>query len=68
MNKKPYQQPALRVVAINIRHQLLSGSPVNKVGGNAGLTGAGDDGTITGGSGPARSRSNSGWDGWDDEE
>ena len=65
MNKQAYQKPALRAVIINIRHQLLQASSVNSVGGNAGLTGAGDDGTITGGSGPARSRN---FSGWDDEE
>ena len=65
MNKQAYQKPALRAVIINIRHQLLQASRVNSVGGNAGLTGAGDDGTITGGSGPARSRN---FSGWDDEE
>ena len=64
MNKKAYQKPAMQAVTINIRHQLLNTS-VNNVAGNAGLTGAGDDGTITGGSGPARSRD---FSGWDDEE
>ena len=65
MNKKEYMKPQMQAVTINIRHQLLQASHLNSVGGNAGLTGAGDDGTITGGSGPARSRN---FSGWDDEE
>jgi len=58
MNKKEYQKPALQVVTIDIRHQLL----------NASLTGTTNNVNMTyggGGSGEARSRS---LDGWDDEE
>lgn len=35
--KKQYQQPDMEVVAINGASQLLDGSPLEKVEGNAGL-------------------------------
>lgn len=57
MNKKAYQKPAMQVVNINSRQQLLSSSPVTSVSGNAGFDYGG------GGSGRARSRGD-----WDDEE
>ena len=63
MNKKAYQKPALRAVTINIRHQLLSGSPVHNASTN--LTGSEAINYGGGGSGTARSRQHSIWD---DEE
>ncbi len=65
MNKKSYQKPAMQVVTINIRHQLLSGSPVHNASTN--LTGSDAINYGGGGSGPSRSRSFDDWD-EDDEE
>jgi len=59
MNKKAYQKPAMQVVKINIRHQLLSGSPVNRTTNNVNMSYGG------GGNGVSRSRD---FDDWDDEE
>lgn len=63
--KKTYEKPAMTVVTINMSHYILN---VSNLDGNAGLRGAGADGSITGGSGPARARSNggTGWDDWDE--
>jgi len=58
--KRVYQKPALRAVKIQQTHIICTS--LNNVTGNAGLNYGGS------GSGPARARSNSGWDGWDDEE
>ena len=60
MKKKPYQQPRLHTVNINIE-TLMQTASVNGVDGNAGLTLS-----KTGGSGPARGRESSDW--FDDEE
>ena len=61
MNKKEYMKPALQVVTINIRHQLL----------NTSLTGTTNNASLNyggGGSGPARSRSFDDWDEDDEDE
>lgn len=47
--KKQYQQPDMEVVAINGASQLLDGSPLEKVEGNADMKYGG------GGKGPAQS-------------
>ena len=62
MNKKHYQKPAMRVVRIQQKCQILSGSVTRVESGDTGITGGGP------GSGPARSRSNGGidWDDWDE--
>lgn len=63
MNKKAYQKPAMQVVKIQHKCNILSGSPVTGLGTN--LT---DDDAINyggGNSGTARSRS---FGDWDDEE
>ena len=57
--KKNYQKPAMQVVAISQQCNILTDS-VHTVGGNAGF-----NAKVSGGSGPARSRS---FDDWDDEE
>ncbi|MBQ8097137.1 MAG: hypothetical protein IJ533_00750 [Prevotella sp.] len=59
MKKNDYQKPEIRVVKIQHKQHLLSGS-VNSVDG--GDTGIGFGG---GGTGPAKARS---FGGWDDEE
>ena len=59
MNKRNYQQPAMQVRTINIRPQLLSGSPVRTVTGNV------FTGSPQAGHGEARGRS---LDSWEDEE
>ena len=60
MNKKEYQKPAMRIVRIQHKFQILAGSnPVSSV--NSGDTGIGYGG---GGSGPAHAR---GFGGWDDD-
>ena len=57
--KKNYMKPALRVVRIQQKYQILSGSVTSVQGGDTGITGGGP------GSGPARARSFD-WDDWDD--
>ncbi len=59
--KKNYMKPALRVVRIQQKYQILSGSVTSVQGGDTGITGGGP------GSGPARARSYGGID-WDDWE
>ena len=59
--KKNYMKPALRVVRIQQKCQILSGSITDV---NSGDTGIGYDGP---GSGPARARQHGGID-WDDWE
>ena len=65
--KKNYMKPALRVVRIQQKCQILSGSVTSVESGD---TGIGDTGITGGGpgSGPARARSNGGidWDDWDE--
>ena len=58
--KRNYQSPVLRVVVLQHNRQLLAGSSVTSVN-------AGDTGIIYGGggSGPARSREDDGYD-WDE--
>ena len=59
MNRKAYRKPAMQVVNLKTRQQLLAVSDIN---GNAGLNYGG------GGSGSARSRGFGGWDDdWDEE-
>ena len=58
--KKNYVIPAMQIVRINIRHQLLSGSEVSKAAGNVF-----NQETITGGNGQGRSRAFSDFD-WDE--
>ena len=58
MNKE-YMKPAMRVVKLQHQCHILSGSPVNSIGGNAELDYGG------GGSGSARARSHGVWN---DEE
>ena len=55
--KKNYMKPALRVVRIQQKCQILSGSVTSVESGDTGI-----------GSGPARARSNGGidWDDWDE--
>ena len=57
--KKNYMKPALRVVRIQQKCQILSGSVTSVEGGDTGITGGGP------GSGPARARSFD-WDDWDE--
>ena len=59
--KKNYMKPALRVVRIQQKYQILSGSVTSVQSGDTGITGGGP------GSGPARARSYGGID-WDDWE
>ena len=59
--KKNYMKPALRVVRLQQKYQILSGSVTSVQGGDTGITGGGP------GSGPARARSYGGID-WDDWE
>ena len=61
MIKKDYQKPTMKVVLLQHRTMLLSGSITDV---NSGDTGIGFGGE---GSGPARARSNGGID-WDDWE
>ena len=56
--KRVYMKPDTQAVHINICNQLLSGSPVNSIGGNV------FDGTPEGGSGVARGRQG----GWDEDD
>ena len=60
--KKNYSKPAMRVVRIQQKCQILSGSVTSVESGDTGITGGGP------GSGPARARSNGGidWDDWDE--
>ena len=60
--KKNYMKPALRVVRIQQKCQILSGSVTSVESGDTGIAGGGP------GSGPARARSNGGidWDDWDE--
>ncbi|MCR4921839.1 MAG: hypothetical protein K5945_09085 [Bacteroidaceae bacterium] len=60
--KKTYQQPSLQVVKIQHTQLLCTSDPVQSVSGNSGLTGAGANGEIIGGSGPSRVRGRSVWD------
>jgi len=63
MMKRDYLKPAMRVVFLSARVQLLTGSPVNRNSNNVGL-----NEEIKAGSGTARSRSFDGWDNdWDEE-
>ena len=57
--KKNYMKPALRVVRIQQKCQILSGSVTSVESGDTGITGGGP------GSGPARARSID-WDDWDE--
>ena len=61
MNKKEYMKPALRVVSIKVRHQLLAGSQVNHVSGTFGYGGGSSHNTGN----IVRSREDS-RDDWDD--
>ena len=59
MNKKVYNKPEMKIVLLQHKCQILSGSPVTGINGNANLRyGQGNSGT-------ARSRSS---EDWDDEE
>ena len=62
--KKNYMKPALRVVRIQQKCQILSGSVTSVQSGDTGI------GYVGPGSYPARARSNGGidWDDWDDWE
>ena len=61
--KRDYVKPAMKMALMNTTAQLLSGSTVKNVSGNANLIYGG------GGSGPARARSNNVWeDSWEEEE
>jgi len=63
MKKQTYQKPALWVVRIQQKCQILSGSVTSVQGGDTGITGGGP------GSGPARARQFNGgidWDDWDE--
>ena len=60
MEKKQYSSPAMRVVKIQVRRQMLSGSEVGRANGNADLNYRGASGTNT----DARSNGHRGiWDG-----
>ena len=59
MNKKAYQKPAMQVVKIQHKCNILSGSPVTGTTNNVNMNYGG------GNSGTARSRS---FGDWDDEE
>ena len=60
MNNK-YIKPVIQVASIYDSEELL-GSSATEVQSNAGITGAGPNGTIIGGSEPARSRTHSIWE------
>ena len=57
--KKNYMKPALRVVRIQQKCQILSGSVTSVESGDTGITGGGP------GNGPARARGID-WDDWDE--
>ena len=58
MNKKVYDKPEMKIVLLQHKYQILSGSPVTNISNNAQLLyGSGNSGT-------ARSRS---FDDWDDD-
>ena len=57
MEKKAYENPAMRVVKIQQQHIICGSNPVSSV--NSGVTGIGFGG---GGSVPARARQRSVWD------
>ena len=62
MEKKQYSSPAMRVVKIQVRRQMLSGSEVGRANGNADLNYRGASGNNT--DGQVRSNGHRGiWDG-----
>ena len=61
--KKTYMTPSITVV--RLQHQGIICTSVASVSSNVSLCGAGDDGSITGGSGEARTRESGGI--WEEE-
>ena len=57
--KKNYQKPQMEAVNVNMSSQILTGSGVSSVAGGV------FDGTVSGGSGTARSRYLDDWDEWE---
>ena len=63
--KKTYLKPSLQVVTVQ-QQGVICTSEVQSVNSNAGITGAGTDGEITGSDGPARVRHSSvDWEDWE---
>lgn len=60
MEKKTYSKPSVDTFDIQVQN-IIAGSPVNSVGGNA------FSGTVTGGNGPGLAPGRNMWNGgWDD--